>query len=88
MVSATAFTQHYGIDTTATRRWRPFVEDGMLCIDLTQTGTVIEGNRAKSRTPSTQDAGTDAEASDATPSSVQDADIALGGEGTAAPEED
>jgi hypothetical protein len=58
MVSATAFTQHYEIDTTATRRWRPFVEDGMLCIDLTQTGTVIEDNRAKNRTPSTPDAGT------------------------------
>lgn len=23
IVSATAFTQHYGIDTTATRRWKP-----------------------------------------------------------------
>jgi hypothetical protein len=47
IVSATAFTQHYGIDTTATRRWKPFVEDGMLCVDLTQEGTVITGNRTK-----------------------------------------
>ena len=45
IVSATAFTAHYGIDTTATRRWKPFVEDGMLCVDLATEGTVITGNR-------------------------------------------
>ena len=38
---------HYGIDTTATRRWKPFVEDGMLCVDLSTEGTVITGNRTK-----------------------------------------
>ena len=47
IVSATAFTQHYGIDTTDTRRWKPFVEDGMLCVDLSEAGTVITGNRTK-----------------------------------------
>lgn len=47
IVSATAFTAHYGIDTTATRRWKPFVEDGMLCVDLATEGTVITGNRSK-----------------------------------------
>ena len=47
VVSATAFTAHYGIDTTDTRRWKPFVEDGMLCVDLSQEGTVITGNRTK-----------------------------------------
>ncbi|MEX5258117.1 hypothetical protein [Kocuria arenosa] len=52
MVSATAFTAHYEIDTTETRRWRPFVEDGMLCVDLTEQGTVITGNRAKTAAPS------------------------------------
>ncbi|MHC5560829.1 hypothetical protein [Kocuria sp. U4B] len=51
IVSATAFTQHYGIDTTATRRWKPFVEDGMLCVDLTEEGTVITGNRTKTTAP-------------------------------------
>ncbi|MFI7582048.1 hypothetical protein [Kocuria kalidii] len=50
IVSATAFTQHYGTDTTATRRWKPFVEDGMLCVDLTEAGTVITGNRTKPTT--------------------------------------
>lgn len=57
IVSATAFTQHYGIDTTATRRWKPFVEDGMLCVDLTKAGTVITGNRTKPTAPA-QDAET------------------------------
>ena len=51
IVSATAFTAHYGINTTATRRWKPFVEDGMLCVDLTEEGTVITGNRTKTMAP-------------------------------------
>ena len=51
IVSATAFTAHYGIDTTATRRWKPFVEDGMLCVDLTEEGIVITGNRTKTMAP-------------------------------------
>ncbi|WP_062737489.1 hypothetical protein [Kocuria turfanensis] len=51
IVSATAFTAHYGIDTTATRRWKPFVEDDMLCVDLTTEGTVITGNRTKPTAP-------------------------------------
>ena len=51
VVSATAFTAHYGIDTTDTRRWKPFVEDGMLCVDLSQEGTVITGNRTKPTAP-------------------------------------
>jgi hypothetical protein len=63
IVSATAFTQHYGIDTTATRRWKPFVEDGMLCVDLTEEGTVITGNRTK--TPILTEAAEAAEAAEA-----------------------
>ncbi|MGK7222790.1 hypothetical protein ACSNO4_08335 [Kocuria flava] len=51
VVSATAFTAHYGIDTTDARRWKPFVEDGMLCVDLSQEGTVITGNRTKPTAP-------------------------------------
>jgi hypothetical protein len=47
IISATAFTANYGIDTTATRRWKPFVEDGMLRVDLTQEGIFITGNRTK-----------------------------------------
>ena len=51
VVSATAFTAHYGIDTTATRRWKPFMEEGMLCVDLSEEGTVITGNRTKPTAP-------------------------------------
>ena len=63
VVSATAFTAHYGIDTTATRRWKPFVEDGMLCVDLTTEGTVITGNRTKTTAPA-DDAPTDVSTDD------------------------
>jgi hypothetical protein len=52
IVSATAFTAHYGTDTTTTRRWKPFIEDGMLCVDLSEEGVVITGNRTKTVTPS------------------------------------
>ena len=48
MIAATAFIAHYDIDTTATRRWKPFVEDGMLCRNLSEKGAVITGNRTKS----------------------------------------
>ena len=64
IVSATAFTQHYGIDTTATRRWKPFVEDGMLCVDLTQEGVVITGNRAKALSASSAGEGLDVSTAD------------------------
>jgi hypothetical protein len=66
IVSATAFTQHYGIDTTATRQWKPFVEDDMLCVDLTETGTVITGNRIKTMA-STEPAPAPASAEDDAP---------------------
>jgi hypothetical protein len=65
IVSATAFTAHYGIDTTATRRWKPFTEDGLLCIDLTEEGTVIEGNRTRKTTPISDPAEAEASAEEA-----------------------
>lgn len=74
MVSATAFTAHYGIDTTATRRWKPFVEDGMLCVDLTEEGTVITGNRAKAVASSDAADPTDSPADDATSEASVDDD--------------
>jgi hypothetical protein len=43
VVTAAAFTTHYGIDTTP-RRYTAFFKDGILCIDLKQpNGT--EGNQ-------------------------------------------
>jgi hypothetical protein len=67
IVSATAFTAHYGIATTATRRWKPFVEDGMLCVNLTEAGTVITGNCTE---PTARSLPADAEAGDVGDSSA------------------
>lgn len=74
IVSATAFTAHYGIDTTATRRWKPFVEDGMLCVDLTTEGTVITGNRTKTTAPADTAEPTEAPTDDAAPDVSTDDD--------------
>jgi hypothetical protein len=73
MVAATAFTQHYGIDTTATRRWKRFIEDGMLCVDLTAEGTVITGNRTRTTAPAAPEKLADSPAPDTAPdSSIKD----------------
>ncbi|NKT46167.1 hypothetical protein GS908_01210 [Rhodococcus hoagii] len=34
VMSATAFTQYFDIDTSVSRRFQPYEKDGMLCIDL------------------------------------------------------
>lgn len=47
ILSATAFTQHYDIDTLVSRRWQPYKDGDMLCIDLKGKSTVIRGNRTK-----------------------------------------
>lgn len=50
VLSATAFTQYYEIDTSVSRRWEPYMQDDMLCIDLTGTSTVVRGNRTAKTT--------------------------------------
>lgn len=47
LLSAIAFMDAYGIDTTVSRRYEPFLEDGMLCIDFTGPFSEVHGNRAK-----------------------------------------
>lgn len=47
VLSATAFTQYFDIDTTVSRRWVPYVIDGMLCIDLKGQSAEVRGNRSK-----------------------------------------
>lgn len=74
VIPATAFTAHYGIDTTATRRWKPFVEDGMLCVDLATEGTVITGNRTKTTAPADTMDPADAPVDDAAPEVSADDD--------------
>lgn len=50
IMSATAFTQFYDIDTTISRRYKPYEQDGMLCIDLKGPSIEIVGNRSKRTT--------------------------------------
>lgn len=47
VLAATAFTQYYDIDTTVSRRWTPYAQDGMLCIDLKGKSVEVRGNRTK-----------------------------------------
>jgi hypothetical protein len=47
VISAMAFSHFYEIDTTLTRRWPAYVEDGVLCIDLINgAGIPVTSNRA------------------------------------------
>jgi hypothetical protein len=47
LIAGTAFVQYYGIDTTMSRRWTPYMRGDVLCIDLSTPGTPIIGNRSK-----------------------------------------
>lgn len=47
VMSATAFTQYYDIDTSVSRRYKPYEKDGMLCIDLQGPSVKVVGNRSK-----------------------------------------
>ncbi|MEU7937830.1 hypothetical protein [Microbispora bryophytorum] len=49
IVSGTAFTKYYGIDTTVSRRWVGYLDEGVLCVDLKQSGTEVTSNRSGSR---------------------------------------
>lgn len=47
ILSASAFTQYYDIDTDVSRRYKPYAQDGMLCIDLRGPSVEVVGNRTK-----------------------------------------
>lgn len=55
ILSATAFTQYFDIDTSVSRRYTPYEEDGMLCINLAGPSIEIRGNRAKRDEPDSSD---------------------------------
>ena len=60
ILSATAFTQYYSIDTTVSRRYEPYVAEGMLCINLNGPSAVVRGNRAaKESTEAAEEASED-----------------------------
>jgi hypothetical protein len=45
LVAGMAFTKYYGIDTTTARRYPAEMDDDVLCIDLSQPGTIVTSNR-------------------------------------------
>ncbi len=55
IVAGTAFTNFYKIDTSISRRFEPYVQDDILCIDLAEGGVEIVGNRASRSQAAAQD---------------------------------
>lgn len=55
-ISAMAFTRFYDIDTTQSRRWPAYLDDGVLCINLNHPATPVTSNRA-GRTRGPEDGG-------------------------------
>lgn len=49
LVAAATFTQYYKIQTDESRRWVPFQEGDILCIDLTEPGQAVTSNRSGRR---------------------------------------
>lgn len=52
LVAGTAFTTYYGIDTSISRRYEPWMEEGILCVDVGAGGVEVVGNRGKRPTMS------------------------------------
>ncbi|MDP9115721.1 MAG: hypothetical protein M3O28_00330 [Actinomycetota bacterium] len=49
VVSAMAFTKFYDLDIAVTRRWPAYLDNGVLCVDLTKDGLPVTSNRARRR---------------------------------------
>jgi hypothetical protein len=47
VLSGAAFTKYYDIDTSVSRRFKPYEQEGMLCVDLRGESSEVVGNRAK-----------------------------------------
>ena len=45
IVSGSAFTKYYNIDTSVSRRWPAVLDDGVLCLHLSGESTLVIGNR-------------------------------------------
>ncbi|GAC1470412.1 MAG: hypothetical protein PVSMB1_18610 [Gemmatimonadaceae bacterium] len=46
VVSCMAFVKHYGIDISVTRRRVAYLDDGILCVDMSMPGIIVTSNRA------------------------------------------
>ena len=60
MLSGTAFFKYYEIDTSEARRYPATMNEGVLCLDLSQEGTVVTSNRSGSGARSQHDNAGDA----------------------------
>lgn len=47
VVSAMAFTKFYDIDTSLSMRWPAYLDDDVLCADISVAGTLVSSNRAR-----------------------------------------
>lgn len=54
-VAAVSFLRHYRIEHETSRRYEPFVEDGMLCVDLQGVVVEVHGNRTTTVAPEVED---------------------------------
>jgi hypothetical protein len=43
------FTRYIGLDTSEARRWVPTLEEGILCIDLSEPGQKVTSNRRRAQ---------------------------------------
>lgn len=64
VITAMAFTKFYGIDTTQSLRRDAFLDDGVLCMSLSDPGTPVTSNRAARINGGGQRAGIDTPRSD------------------------
>lgn len=56
LLSATGFMRAYGVDVSVSKRYQPFEEEGMLCVDLSSPTAEVHGNRASEDSASKTDA--------------------------------
>ena len=54
VVSGTAFTKYYGIDTGVSKRWVAEIVDGVLCVNLRGEFAVVTSNRSRPPTSSAE----------------------------------
>ena len=54
LISATAFLRFHQLDLEVSTRWAAYLEDGILCADLSSPGTPVTSNRARTGLPRTE----------------------------------
>lgn len=59
IVSGTAFTKYFGIDTSKSLRWRAALDGDVLCVDLNTEGSEVTSNRNRTTLADAVEADTD-----------------------------